>query len=479
MRPRPGIVVARRQALHVGGYAVHGFGRHHVGVAGVDAHAGGGAAQQHETHAEPVGDVGDLQAVEGMSEAVDIMVVGDGAAARAQQLDHADGGGQLDFGGVEMAPIAIRHRVQPGCQGLVDPARHALEQRLEQVVVGVDPAGVDHAVGGVEHARAVGLGQAAAHRGDHAVLHQQVARFGARGRAGKTGQHAGGIADQRCLALFRLSQNRLLRLRGIALFPGRIEQPGRVHRQLDVDVARVDGFSSTHQVCGSAMYKPSSSSRRMTSRRRGSPLQRTIGRPLQVIDADEFQVLGDFVAEDFADAAHQLRVAAQRITKDRWPFRPRTQHMQERRDSTEFLQGDFFRARRAQVICVNDRAARCRGQFAQRVLGAATRVSTTDSSRSTSLSGRPALRQRPLVGGDAARRAVGLAQGPEAAAALKSTCNQLYPGSASASASSTSRMMPLTPAAWCRSTAARPVFDHARHALHRQRLHPQLPCPGP
>ena len=136
--------------------------------------------------------------VEAHARVVDVVVVGDGAAARAHQLDHADARGQPQRGFVEAAAVRIGHGLEPGRQRRIDAGRHALQQRLEQVVVGVDPARVDHAVGGVEHPFARLGAQAAAHLVDQAVVADaQVAGGAARAVVRRAaGEHGRGIADQ-------------------------------------------------------------------------------------------------------------------------------------------------------------------------------------------------------------------------------------------------------------------------------------------
>src|ERR1700722_2692637 len=63
----------------------------------------------------------------------------------------------------------MRHRAQPAHQRQVDAGAHALEDALEQVVVGRDEAGIDHAPRGIDDVLA-GLGRKIADRRDAVAL---------------------------------------------------------------------------------------------------------------------------------------------------------------------------------------------------------------------------------------------------------------------------------------------------------------------
>ena len=199
-RPRAGLVEALHVLLDGGHEGVQrlrcGLRRRcHVGRLARHRLA---ATAQHETLAEPLGLVEDHgRGVEGHAGVVVVLVVGHRGAARQQQFDqaHARRHAQRMFV-VEVAAVGHRHRRQPGQQREVDARRNALEQALEQVVVGVDPARVDHAAGRVDHAFA-GLGDQAADGLDDAAAHAQVgATRGAYRGARQAGHQVRGATHQ-------------------------------------------------------------------------------------------------------------------------------------------------------------------------------------------------------------------------------------------------------------------------------------------
>ncbi|MCY1417340.1 hypothetical protein D9M71_328720 [compost metagenome] len=93
----------------------------------------------------------DLCAVEGHAWQVQVMMVGHRAAAGTGQLHQPDPCGQAETVLIEQPAIAIGHGPQPGTEALVDASGNALEQGLEQMVMGVHPAWIHHAIGGIEH----------------------------------------------------------------------------------------------------------------------------------------------------------------------------------------------------------------------------------------------------------------------------------------------------------------------------------------
>jgi hypothetical protein len=125
-----------------------------------------------------------------------VVVIGDRGAARAQEFDQPDARGQAQPAFVETAAPGERHGLQPRAEREVDSGRHALEQRLEEVVVRVHPARVDDAVRRIEHALALQRDEPAAHLGEHAIGDAQVGGIAARLRIGQAGEHGVRIADQ-------------------------------------------------------------------------------------------------------------------------------------------------------------------------------------------------------------------------------------------------------------------------------------------
>ena len=86
---------------------------------------------------------------------VQVEVVGRGRASGQRQLRQADPGRHVHRLGVERRPQRIQRR-QPSEQRLVGHRRVGPGQVLEHVMVGVDQARRDQAVGGVDHRRRVG-----------------------------------------------------------------------------------------------------------------------------------------------------------------------------------------------------------------------------------------------------------------------------------------------------------------------------------
>ncbi|CAM3227819.1 hypothetical protein CUTA107171_17030 [Cupriavidus taiwanensis] len=194
-----GVVVAGFQALDIGQHFVQRLGHQRGG-----AHAGmiGGrldraASAQHQAHAQLFSDfeqhVAGFRAV---AVVIQVVMVGASGGAGEQQLGHAQPHrGAEDFGG-EARQARVGDRGQPLLEPDVHAAGHGLQQVLEQVVVGVDPAWVDHAARGVEHGFAVVAWQDGADLGDAAVADADVGGAGARGIAGTAGHHGGSVADQ-------------------------------------------------------------------------------------------------------------------------------------------------------------------------------------------------------------------------------------------------------------------------------------------
>ena len=158
------------------------------------------AAAQHEAQAQALGLVEHHgRGVVGHAGVAVVLVVGHGRAAGQQQFHQPDARGDAHrVLAAEEAAVGHRHRRQPGREREADAGRDALQQALEQVVVGVDPAGVDDAAAGVDDPLA-GLRVEMADGLDHAGASPDVVaelRVAAHGPSGLTGQQVGGVLDE-------------------------------------------------------------------------------------------------------------------------------------------------------------------------------------------------------------------------------------------------------------------------------------------
>ncbi|RMR10219.1 hypothetical protein ALP92_05128 [Pseudomonas syringae pv. primulae] len=190
-----GIVVAPHQTLDVVQVLLQGFRPRCRPAFGL-THLRRPAPAQHKTQPQAFGFLEQhLGAVELHARQVQVMVVGDGGAAGARQFHQADARCQAKALLVEQATVAIGDRPQPRPQALVDAGGNALEQRLEQVMVGVDPCRIDHAIPGIQHTLP-GQGWQGTEGGNAAVDDADVRPGMARRRAGQAGENRAGVAYQ-------------------------------------------------------------------------------------------------------------------------------------------------------------------------------------------------------------------------------------------------------------------------------------------
>ena len=191
-RHRTGVVITMHVALNRGEKGVERL-RHHlrwrVGV-NTGARLGLPATAQHHAHTEFFGFVKHRsRRIEWHAGPVVILMIGNRGAAGQQQLDDADARGQAQrLFRIKVAAIRHRHCAEPGHQREIDAGRDALDQTLEQMMVGIDPARIDHAAGGVNHALARQGGKPADRR-DHTAAHADVA--GARRQAHRSAGQPG------------------------------------------------------------------------------------------------------------------------------------------------------------------------------------------------------------------------------------------------------------------------------------------------
>ena len=190
---RPGriIVVQRAQPAEIVEVVAQRFRALCAGNSGLEvAAARRPAPAQHHAQAQALGLLEqDRGPVEADSRPVVVVVIGDGRAARKRQLDQSDARRQPQQLPVEGSAEAKGHGLEPGRERGVDAPRNPLEQGLREVVVGVHPGRVDHAVGGVEHALA-GFAPQRTDGLDAVTANAQVAGRGARLRAPESGQQS-------------------------------------------------------------------------------------------------------------------------------------------------------------------------------------------------------------------------------------------------------------------------------------------------
>ncbi len=151
---------------------LHGLLRRQAAIGLAQAH---GTSRKHGAHAQLAHAI-DLY-VDGIFQAVgeQVVVIGCRGTAREQQFRERDFGGQGEFFRGQTRPNRIQG-FQPREQRLIDDRRPGACQGLIEVMVGVDQAGKNHVLAGVEHVstRYCGLLAPAQHFGDHTVLQHQA-----------------------------------------------------------------------------------------------------------------------------------------------------------------------------------------------------------------------------------------------------------------------------------------------------------------
>jgi hypothetical protein len=171
---RPGVVVLADQAVAVLQdrlRVLHHVVRRQSALRAAAAHAAARGVEP-RAHAQRHLDL-HVQELLGRAAREYIEVVRGGGAAGQQQLADPHARADLDGLGVQLAPDFVEPH-QPVEQLGVLHGRDVAGQRLVQVVVRVDEAGIDHAAGGLDHAGAGGRAQRRPHGGDAAALQQHV-----------------------------------------------------------------------------------------------------------------------------------------------------------------------------------------------------------------------------------------------------------------------------------------------------------------
>lgn len=192
-----GIVEARHVFFDAGEELLVALGLERLGQALLEvAGLGLAAAAEHEAQAELVGLVEeDGAAVEGHVGVVDVVVVGDGARARAHEFDQADARGEPEHVSVHVLAEAVGRGGEPGGERQVDAGGGVLEQALEEMVVGVDPGRIDDAAAAVDDLFAR-LGLELADLGDQAVDDADVGAGMTALLLGEPGENRMGVAQE-------------------------------------------------------------------------------------------------------------------------------------------------------------------------------------------------------------------------------------------------------------------------------------------
>jgi hypothetical protein len=113
------------QALHVAQESIERLRPQRTGQLRLQLpRAGGGAPAQDETQAQLFRFLEqDLRGIERHAGVIQVVVIGNRAAARAHQFDHADARGQAEQPGIELGAIAIGRGRQPGRERGIDAQR--------------------------------------------------------------------------------------------------------------------------------------------------------------------------------------------------------------------------------------------------------------------------------------------------------------------------------------------------------------------
>ena len=148
-----GVVMALRAGLDRFDHRVDGLDRRRDDVGRIEpARLGRAAAAEHQTDAQFLRHLEDhVGGIEAIALGEEVMVIGRGRGSGQEKLDQPDARGGAQRLLVDLVPVGIGHRPQPDQQRAVDRGTHALEDALEQMMVGRDEAGIDHAAGRIDH----------------------------------------------------------------------------------------------------------------------------------------------------------------------------------------------------------------------------------------------------------------------------------------------------------------------------------------
>src|SRR5882757_227541 len=130
---------------------------------------GGAATAEYQTNSKTARDLEDhLRGIEPEAIAEKIMVVGNGCRSRQQHFGQPDTGGDGQRLFIDLRPKRIGHRAKPAGEGKVDAGPHALQDALEQVMMGRYQAGIDDASPRIQPAL-IRLGLQRSEFNDHAI----------------------------------------------------------------------------------------------------------------------------------------------------------------------------------------------------------------------------------------------------------------------------------------------------------------------
>ncbi|MNL11404.1 hypothetical protein D3C87_1322380 [compost metagenome] len=198
-RIRGVLVIPRLQAFNIADHLIQGF-RLQRGFREPGMGAGGlqrTATAQHKTQAELIGHVEQQVArLGGAVGVVEVMVIGAGRHPRQQQFGHAQPCGDARQLRREPVEARVGHARQPALQILIQTFRHGFEQILEQVMVSVDPARIDHRMTRIDHPFAGLRFKVGRHFGDAAVDDPNINGTGPGTGAAQAGHHRHGVFDQ-------------------------------------------------------------------------------------------------------------------------------------------------------------------------------------------------------------------------------------------------------------------------------------------
>ena len=191
-----GVMVTLRAGLDRLDHALERLGRRRHQSRDIECpRFGGAAAAEHQAQPQLLRHLeDDVRRIEAIALGEQIVVIGGGGRAGEEQLGKPDACRHAQRLLVDLVPEGVRHRAQPGVQRAVDPAANAFEDALEQMVMGRDETGIDHAARRIDD-RFVRAWRQSADLGDAAVGDADRALRPHR-RAGQAGEDALGALDQ-------------------------------------------------------------------------------------------------------------------------------------------------------------------------------------------------------------------------------------------------------------------------------------------
>ena len=194
---RPGLMVAGHEFLDVADDTVDGLRLHGLWKIAGPGLDGGGAAAEHEANAEFLCHFEQRRAAFGTDAGgVDVVMVGAGRGAGEQQLGQPYLRGDPKQVRTHAPESRLRDGAQPLRQRLIDALRHTLDNALEEMMVSVDPAGIDHAAASVEALFFWQRRQLRRHLLDNPAPNADVHAAGAGGGTLLAGHHSLGSLNQ-------------------------------------------------------------------------------------------------------------------------------------------------------------------------------------------------------------------------------------------------------------------------------------------